>query len=434
MNTVCFLFIYIFEQFIAYIYFSKKFDFKKNFNLVIILYSISFIIQFFLNSFQTPYLNLLSFFLCNIFVVIIGYKTKIKQAVFNVIVLEGFMITTELFIMFLISILLDVHLIDFSNNSTVIILETLASKTLYFSLAYITSKISIKHKEDYNIRDFSYILFVLPLVSIFVIICFVYLSIQLNINQIIYYLFTIIALSLLVSNIIIFLVHERIKKTLILNTELQLATQKNEISKEHYQELERQYDLSNLLIHDIKKHLDVIKNLAIQGRDTHNIVKYVNSVYDCYEVKTLRRFSNNKLVNVIISRYAHLCNLENIELLVDIRNIDFDFISESDLTSLLDNLLANAFETAKNSANKIINIVIDKKNEHYVIFNVLNSCDTEPPKEGDYYVTAKKDKSRHGYGLKSIDRITKKYDGNSLYKYNQYDCEFVSSIILKSNH
>lgn len=219
------------------------------------------------------------------------------------------MITTELLVMYSISILFNIQLNDFSNNATVIFLETAASKTLYFLLAYVTSEISIKQNTN-NIHDFSYILFVLPLVSIFVIISFVYLSIQLSISQTIYYLFTTISLSLLLSNIIIFLVHEKIKKTLIQNTELQLAAQKSEINKEHYQELERQYDLSNLLIHDIKKHLDIIKNLAIQSNDADNIVKYVDSVYDCNEVKTLRQFSKNKLVNVIISRYAHLCNLE----------------------------------------------------------------------------------------------------------------------------
>lgn len=432
MNAFCFLFIYFFEQFISYTYFSNKFECKKNLKFIFLLFSISFVLQYILNQSNIPYLNLVSFFVCNYIILTLCFNATIKQALFNVIILEGFMITTELLVMYSISILFNIQLNDFSNNATVIFLETAASKTLYFLLAYVTSKISIKQNTK-NIHDFSYILFVLPLVSIFVIISFVYLSIQLSISQTIYYLFTTISLSLLLSNIIIFLVHEKIKKTLITNTELQLAAQKSEINKEHYKELERQYDLSNLLIHDIKKHLDIIKNLAIQSNDADNIVKYVDSVYDCNEVKTLRQFSKNKIVNVIISRYAHLCNLEKIDLLVDIRNINFSFINESDLTALLDNLLSNAFEAAKESTTKFISIVVDKKNEHYIIFNVVNSCDTTPEKAGDFYATAKVDKSRHGYGLKIIDKIAKKYCGNSLFKHDSDNNEFLSSIVLKYN-
>lgn len=54
-------------------------------------------------------------------------------------------------------------------------------------------------------------------------------------------------------------------------------------------------------------------------------------------------------MNVIVSRYAQLCNDNNINLIVDIRNIDFSFITDSDLTALLDNLLENAYEAAKSS-------------------------------------------------------------------------------------
>lgn len=120
-------------------------------------------------------------------------------------------------------------------------------------------------------------------------------------------------------------------------------------------------------------------------------------------------------------------------MLVDIRNINFSFINKSDLTALLDNLLSNAFEAAKESTTKFISIVIDKKNEHYIIFNVVNSCDTTPEKAGIFYATAKMDKSRHGYGLKIIDKIAKKYCGNSLFKHDSDNNEFLSSIVLKYN-
>lgn len=105
---------------------------------------------------------------------------------------------------------------------------------------------------------------------------------------------------------------------MIKNTELELEKQKLHINEEYYIELEKQYDSSNILIHDIKKCLGNIKGLLLQN-DNSKAIEYIDSIYDGYDIKQIKKYSNNKLINVIVSRYAQLCYNNNIEFSADNR-------------------------------------------------------------------------------------------------------------------
>ena len=65
---------------------------------------------------------------------------------------------------------------------------------------------------------------------------------------------------------------------MIKNTELELEKQKLHINEEYYIELEKQYDSSNILIHDIKKCLGNIKgfiNKMITAKQLNTSIQYM---------------------------------------------------------------------------------------------------------------------------------------------------------------
>lgn len=431
MTSACFFFAYIFEQFVSYMYFSKKFALRLSKKLVFLSYLISFVIQIGINFINIPYLNLVSFFVCNFIVSYICYCASGKQIVFNVLLLESLMVITELIFIYIITLLFKINLKDYSNNYALFVFETLGTKTLYFIFAYSVSLFSFKEKKDNPYKDYSYLLFFLPLTSVIILLSFVYVSINVDLNQTSNMLFTCISILLLIINIVVFLVHERIISTLTENTELQLEKQKNQINKDYYEDLERQYASSNILIHDIKRYLATIKGLSLQENSGNAIAEYIDSIYASNSIKMLRKYSENKLVNVIISRYAQLCNEANIEFFVDIRNVDLSFITNSDLTSLLDNLLENAYEAAEKSNVKEIALSLDNKNETYILINITNSSDNAPILKDSKIQTSKVNKRKHGIGLKSIERIVKKYHGNLEYTYDSDFCTFSTSVLLK---
>ena len=432
MNTICYLFIFIFEQFISYLYLKSKYEFKRKAWIIFISYFISFVVQYTTNFFNSPYLNLLSFFICNLSIVLICFSSTLKQSLFDVVLLEGIMITTEVVIMYLFSSILEIDLLECKNNELIIFLETAATKILYFIIAYIISRFS-KKADKYKsvINKYSVLLFLMPVSSILVISSYAYLSFNYNVNKTTNFLFTFSSLIMLISNIIIFIIHERIIDVLIKNTELELEQQKLHINEEYYLELEKQYDSSNILIHDIKKCLGNIKGLLLQN-DNSKAIEYIDSIYDGYDIKQIKKYSNNKLINVIVSRYAQLCYNNNIEFSADIRDVNFSFIKDSEITALFDNLFENAFEATKKCPNKFINIEVDYRNENYIFIKMLNSINNKPLFQNGVPITTKKDKKGHGIGIKSILKIVKKYHGNLDYTYIENENIFVTTILLKS--
>ena len=427
MIAICYIFIFVFEQFVSFIYFNGKFNRKGKSATILIGYTISFAVQYGVSLISIPYLNLLTFLISNIIVVYMCFSANFKQTVFNVLLLEGIMISTELVIMYFFTTLLNIKLLG--NNELVIFLETAASKTLYFLISFLISKHSTKESFSYR-KDYSLLLFVLPIASIVIIVGFTYLSFHLPIDRTTNFLFTILSIILLLTNLIVIYVHEKTIRILISNTELQLEQQKEKINQEYYANLEKQYDASNILIHDIKKCLMNIKELSKEA-DAKEITEYIDSIYNGYNIKELKQYSKNKLVNVIVSRYANLCHKANINFLVDIRNVDFHFITDSDLTALLDNLLENAYEAAKSSTEKQIDLHIDYRNENFLLIDLHNTSDHQPKLIGKELVTTKQDSGVHGIGLKSISRIVKRYSGNMNYKYDADSKIFHTSIVLK---
>lgn len=212
--------------------------------------------------------------------------------------------------------------------------------------------------------------------------------------------------------------------------DLQLQKQKSEIDTEYYALLQTQYENSNILIHDIKRHLLSIKELS-EDRDYNGINCYIDNLYKDYQIKKIKKYSDNKLVNAIINRYASLCYEKDISFYCDIRNIDFSFISDNNLTAVLDNMLDNAVTAAQKSEKKNIEFTIKPINTNFIAINMENSCSGEPNIKNGRLVTTKTDKGIHGYGIKSIERIAKEYNGNINYHFDSEKMVFKFSAVLK---
>lgn len=428
MNVLCYVVTYIFEQFISYQYFNNKFGKKKKLQFVILSYALSFSFQYTISFFGIPYLNLISFFVSNIIIGIICFNANYQQIILNTFFLEAIMISTEVVAMYLFTTLLGINFTECKNNDLILFLETAATKSLYFLVTFIISKFS--KKESKRLNDYSIFLFILPATSIITIVSFTHLSFTLEITQTTNILFTTISIILLISNIFVFIIHEKIVDTLIKNAEFRLEEQKEKINEEYYKELEKQYNSSSILIHDIKRILSNVKTLS-NTDNNESISQYVDSIYYSYEINSFRKYSKNRLINVITNRYANLCKNDNIKLRTDIRDIDFSSITDGDLTALLDNLLENSYEAAKKSLKKEIELIIDLRNEKYMLIKISNYSESSPKIKGNTIVTSKENKALHGIGTKSIERIVKRYDGNIKYNYSEDEQIFCVTILLK---
>lgn len=97
----------------------------------------------------------------------------------------------------------------------------------------------------------------------------------------------------------------------------------------------------------------------------------------------------------------------------------------------MDNLLENAVEAAKDSIEKTIDISIKKTNINFISILVKNSCSYIPNIKKGELLTTKQNKLIHGFGLKSIKKIIKNYNGAINYNFDQNEMFFTITVILK---
>ena len=100
-------------------------------------------------------------------------------------------------------------------------------------------------------------------------------------------------------------------------------------------------------------------------------------------------------------------------------NMEKNSIKPVDLCIILSNALDNAIEAnigIENPENRYIKLKMHG-DETYTVISVINPTPAVPVRlSGNRYLTSKKDKGNHGFGLKSIESTAKKYDGEMLTK------------------
>ena len=432
MSAVCYFLTYVFETLISLMYFSEKFTTKTNKRFLILGLSASVLIQFSLSFIGIPFVNLGAFLVCNILLCYLLFEASVFQSTFNSVILTLLMFITELCVFYASSVLFNVALLEYTINNTTLWIQTVCSKLLYFFVALIIAKMSTEETgKQIGILKQS-LLFLLPLASILLLHGIVVITMIVDVPQTIYIVLIVSTILLMYSNIVVFWVHESMVRTQQENIEYKLQKQKAEIDTEYYSLLQNQYENSNIIIHDIKRHLMSVKELA-NHNDCDNILKYIDDLYGEYDIKYLRKYSNHKLINAIINRYMEMCKTFGIDFYCDIRDIDFSFISDANLTAILDNLLENAIEAAKDSELKTIELTIKESNENFVAINLENSCVTAPKKSGGELITTKSDKEVHGYGIRSIKRIAKEYNGNINYSFDEKTMTFVFTVVLNKS-
>lgn len=177
---------------------------------------------------------------------------------------------------------------------------------------------------------------------------------------------------------------------------------------------ERQYNISkdtieliNVKCHDMKYKLDA---LAAQGGMTPESVKELRdsiSIYDC-KIET-----GNQLLNVLITEKSLYCEQNGINLSCMIDGEKLEFMETGDLYCLFGNLIDNALEAVKEIEEKerrIINLMVKARDDMILVqeenyFNGLRTFEDGLP------MTTKHDKNSHGFGMRSLRMIVKKYGG-----------------------
>ena len=214
--------------------------------------------------------------------------------------------------------------------------------------------------------------------------------------------------------------------------DLQLQLQKEYDLAEYYKTLFKQDENQKILIHDIRKHLMSIAKLNEQY-EHDKISEYLDTILNSPDLQTSVHISDNELLNSLLCHYIQSCKDNNIIFKVDVRKKLLCHLDYSDLTALFCNLLDNAMDACINIQNSYIDLsVTSKENTNITIINVVNSCTVSPTfNKSGMPVSNKKNLLKHGFGLKSVERIVNKYNGNIKMYFNNDKNTFHTIIAIE---
>lgn len=431
--TICYFFIYFVEAIIALLYSSNVFNTKtKTFTRILsltILYASLFAISFSENFM----LNTMSFLLANFIFIFSLYQCKWHLALFHATILTVSMGFSELVVYSLMS-----HFApDFFGQNTYfrnLALLTVFSKILYYIITLILSQTLGKQHKTYQVNNkTSFYLIVVPIISVYVMLTLFAICVVAKLNATLDLMISISALLLLLINLFVFAIHSHNQKRQAEFTELQLLLQRDSDFSEYYKMLVEQLESQKILVHDIKQHLQSIAILN-EKREHDKIQLYLSQLELSSNLRNGKVFCEHTLLNTILNRYHQKCDEKSVTFSVDVRSNVMNFMTSNDITALFCNLLDNALESAVKTDNGYIEMeIMLQPDTPFTLLTMKNSC-RKSPFSGDKLISEKKNRSQHGFGMKSIQRIVTKYCGEIKTYYNTDTTTFHTIITLKNNN
>lgn len=411
------------EAITAWLYFSYIYKQEKSNLYTFISFILGYLLLFFAFQFNSVLLNGILILSVNTTILCLNYSCEIKSAVFHSAFLGLVMSISEILVNLLITIIVKDYN-AYTYSMPVLFRFALFSKLLYFFITVIAARLFKPHKGRYNEPSQIVLLCVMPVVSVIIIVTFIYIG-STSLTDLTEILVTVSTMALLFVNIVVLYIYNRIQKLDEEHAAFQIAQLRDQADTEYYKMLQQQYDGQRILIHDIKKHFNVIDLMAEDG-DSGKIREYISELGELPEFQRRTRLCDDPILNMILLRNADFCSANNISFFCDVRAGSVSFMDATSITALFGNLLSNAVEAAGNSAAKMVELsVIKNMEQNNVLVSVVNSCDHAPLKDPSGELISSKDSSeRHGYGTKSIARVVTKYGGRKEFRYDEDSREF----------
>ena len=224
-------------------------------------------------------------------------------------------------------------------------------------------------------------------------------------------------LSLMGAVLILFFTGMVYLKNNTLKKDRELLIMRDAMVTQKFAELEEVMEKNRQLSHDLKHHLLVLKNFEKEGNyeGVHNYIEEIN--HEFFETKK-RNWTGNQIADMLLEQKKTQAELEGIAFTIQAVPIAKWQFNDSETCSLLGNLLDNAIEACKRmevNADKWISVKIESQKQ-LLFIKIENSISEVPVMKDKRPISVKQDKIRHGYGLKSVERIVNKYEGMITYK------------------
>ena len=189
-------------------------------------------------------------------------------------------------------------------------------------------------------------------------------------------------------------------------------------------------DIINIKCHDLKHQLRALEKVE----DEETRTDYLKEITGAISIYDATYNTGCRPLDYVLREKTLLFNEYQVEFSCMAEGECIDFMTAADVYALFGNALDNALECVQEEKEdeRFISLHLTRRGE-MVIVHVENRCSREVQFQDGFPVTHKKDKTRHGFGVRSIAYIAEKYDGQVFMKseHGQYllDIMFPGPII-----
>lgn len=186
--------------------------------------------------------------------------------------------------------------------------------------------------------------------------------------------------------------------------ELQVMKEIMRREKEQYEFTKENIDIINLKCHDLKHQIQALRENASEP--------YIKKIEDAVMFYDAAAKTGNDVLDVILTEKSLLCERNNITFTCVARGEELSFMDDMDIYSLFGNALSNAFEKVSligDEDRRCISLNVRREGDSLSV-HIENFYDGEILFEGGLPATTK-NRDYHGFGIKSMDFIARKYNG-----------------------
>lgn len=234
---------------------------------------------------------------------------------------------------------------------------------------------------------------------------------------------------LLLFNVIVFEIYFKMNELFFQEKENIVHVRQSEIILANTQEQKKMIEDFYEEKHDLVNKLVVLKSEAEQKR-MEEVIEEINQIInDCYSRESICH-SGNSTIDAIINFKYSVAKESGIEFRLKIFVPEELPVRQQDLGVVLGNALDNAIEGVKECApdNRTIFISMGIK-KAALIMVMKNPYEHVIEKDNQGRIrSSKKEKDRHGYGLKSMIKIAEKYQGDVVI--NEENHTFCLTVVL----
>lgn len=337
------------------------------------------------------------------------YKVKFIFAILGGIVYSVVQAGAEMIITLITGAIIGDDTLSFLQDDYIFIGMGLICKFFsYMAIFFIARKIG---KFDLGISNgISALLIVQPIATVFV--TLVIAKCTWELESIPQFLFSAVAVLMIASNLVTLFLIYRQKDYVEAKARLNFANEQIKNQLAHYEELYRYQSEIRTFRHDIKNKLLSVSGLLADGQ-VETAAKSIKGEVDFLdEANNGVVNSGNPAVDAVLQSKLASAEKKGIKLDFSVKISDKINVDLLELGVLLGNALDNAIEAAEsmeNGTDKTIFASIITMGGRIVI-SVENPVKSEV--DTKHIGTAKADKLNHGYGLKSMKTIARKYDGD----------------------